>query len=494
TTDILARQGPRRTMVLASALRVGLAKDAVSVASRRAAAAVVGVRRLGAAAAVEELAPLYPDAVLTAPETQQAKLGNGVRVATEAGGGPVAALTVSVDLGSRYESQENNGVCSVIGASAFTGSESAIAAMGGQFTQTVDREVMTYSATVLKADVQKAMAVLADAVKATNLSSAEALQAAKGAILDKIEAERRDPRLGLMDHLHDAAFLDTAMGMSTLGTAESVSALGLDGAKNFYGRSLAGSRVVVAGAGAVHQGALTDMAQNLLGDVPSSSSSAIEEGVEPAYFIGSDKRMRFDSMPNAHVAFAFKAPAAGSKDSLSIMMIEALLGFEYNERTILGVNAASKWAQELADLNLAAVATPFYKGYKDAGLMGVSCIAADNHLDDFMWYTLHNLLHIVHKVTDAEVEAAKTLLKNRLYQQNSGCADAASIIADAVRQFDRRVPYAEMVARIDAITTKEIQASADSIINDQDHALAAVGPIHELPDFNWIRRRSFWLR
>ena len=56
-----------------------------------------------------------------------------------------------------------------------------------------------------------------------------------------------------MDHLHDAAFLDTAMGMSPLGTAETVSALGLDGAKNFYGRSLAGSRVVVAGAGAVHQ-------------------------------------------------------------------------------------------------------------------------------------------------------------------------------------------------------------------------------------------------
>lgn len=56
-----------------------------------------------------------------------------------------------------------------------------------------------------------------------------------------------------MDHLHDAAFLDTAMGMSPLGTPESVSSLGLDGAKNFYGRSLAGSRVVVAGAGAVHQ-------------------------------------------------------------------------------------------------------------------------------------------------------------------------------------------------------------------------------------------------
>lgn len=28
------------------------------------------------------------------------------------------------------------------------------------------------------------------------------------------------------------------------------------------------------------------------------------------------------------------------------------------------MNAASKWAQEIAELNLAAVATPFYKGYK----------------------------------------------------------------------------------------------------------------------------------
>lgn len=45
------------------------------------------------------------------------------------------------------------------------GSEPAIAAMGGHFTQTVDREVMTYSATVAEADVPKAMAVLTDAVK-----------------------------------------------------------------------------------------------------------------------------------------------------------------------------------------------------------------------------------------------------------------------------------------------------------------------------------------
>ena len=33
-----------------------------------------------------------------------------------------------------------------------------------------------------------------------------------------------------------------------------------------------------------------------------------------------------------------------------------------------------------------------FRAAQDAGLLGVSCIAADNHLDNFMWYTLHNLV------------------------------------------------------------------------------------------------------
>lgn len=59
--------------------------------------------------------------------------------------------------------------------------------------------------------------------------------------------------MGLMDHLHDAAYLDTSMGMCPLGTPESVGALSLDGVKSFYAGGLSGSRVIVSGAGAVHQ-------------------------------------------------------------------------------------------------------------------------------------------------------------------------------------------------------------------------------------------------
>lgn len=46
-----------------------------------------------------------------------------------------------------------------------------MAAMGGRFSVNVDRENMSYSATVLKADVPKAMEVLAGAVKVFDTES-----------------------------------------------------------------------------------------------------------------------------------------------------------------------------------------------------------------------------------------------------------------------------------------------------------------------------------
>merc|ERR1711918_164582 len=56
--------------------------------------------------------------------------------------------------------------------------------------------------------------------------------------------------------------------------------------------------------------------------------------------------------------------------------------------------------------------------------------------------------------------------------------------------YGRRMSNAEIFARIDAITTADVKATANKFINDEDHALASIGPTFELPDYNWIRRRS----
>ena len=153
-----------------------------------------------------------------------------------------------------------------------------------------------------------------------------------------------------------------------------------------------------------------------------------------------------------------------------------------------------RFGRDVAERELAHSFTTFNCNYKDTGLFGVYLVCPDNKLDDAMWYTLDNLVRLCHSVTDEEVERAKTQLKAQMIMNLDSFSSIADDIGRQMLSYGRRMSSAEVFARIDALTTDDIKKTANKIINDEDHALAAIGPIYELPDYNWIRRRSYWQR
>lgn len=120
--------------------------------------------------------------------------------------------------------------------------------------------------------------------------------------------------------------------------------------------------------------------------------------------------------------------------------------------------------------------------------------ANDNQLDDLMWNVMDNLVRLCHSVTDEEVARGKMQLKAALLTQQDSLQASCEEIGRQFLVHGRRVPLTEMLARVDAVTTASVREAAMIHINDKDHALAAIGPIFELPDYNWIRRRSYWVR
>ena len=148
----------------------------------------------------------------------------------------------------------------------------------------------------------------------------------------------------------------------------------------------------------------------------------------------------------------------------------------------------------MAEHDIAHNFMTFNTCYKDTGLFGVYLTCPDNKLDDAMFYTLENMVRLCHDVSDEEVERAKTQLKAQANMQLDSFSNTCEDIGRQMLTYGRRLSLAETNVRIDNITTDDIRSAADKLINDEDIALAAVGPPHELPDYNWLRRRTYWVR
>ena len=173
--------------------------------------------------------------------------------------------------------------------------------------------------------------------------------------------------------------------------------------------------------------------------------------------------------------------------------MQTMLG-SYDRTQGIGGNYASRLCQEVAEHELAHTVTTFNTSYKDTGLFGVYMCCPDLKADDLMWHVMNNLVRLVHSPSEEEVERAKFNLKSTMLATLDGHWNIAEDIGRQILTYGRRMTAAEIFTRIDAVSVADIRATATKFINDEDHALAAVGGIHGVPDYNWIRSHSYWLR
>ncbi len=127
-------------------------------------------------------------------------------------------------------------------------------------------------------------------------------------------------------------------------------------------------------------------------------------------------------------------------------------------------------------------------------MLGVSFVAPDNTVDRAIRAVLYNITRLAYDVSSDEVERAKTQLKTQVLLQQESISSVADEIGREILRFGRRIPVAETLARIESITTEDVQRTAEKFFYNKDHALAAIGPIHELQDYNFVLRRSYFLR
>jgi len=441
----------------------------------------------------------FKQTLLNSPPTQVTVLDNGMRVASEDSGAPTATVGLWIDTGSRYETASNNGVAHFLEHMAFkgttkrtqTGLELEVENMGAHLNAYTSREQTVFYAKCLAGDLEGAVEILSDILTNSTFGQQE-IERERGVILREMQEVEMNLQEVVFDHLHAVAYQGTPLGRTILGPAKNIKSISRDDLTHYINTHYKGPRMVLAAAGGVDHAALCKMGETHFAKIGIDCPNEVPIDLNCRY-TGSDVRVRDDSMPLAHVAIAVEGCGWTNPDNIPLMVANTLIG-NWDRSMGGGANNSSPLASYCAEKGFAHSFQSFNTCYKDTGLWGIYFVTDAMNQENMVYNIQNEWMRLATGVTDFEVNRAKNLLKTNMLLQLDGTTPICEDIGRQMLCYGRRMPQHELEARIDAVDAQLVKDTCYKYIYDRCPAIAAVGPVENLPDYNRIRAGMYWLR
>ncbi|ABN65227.1 ubiquinol-cytochrome c reductase core subunit 1 [Scheffersomyces stipitis CBS 6054] len=419
-------------------------------------------------------------------QTKYTTLSNGVTIASETN---TNAATATVGLyygaGSRSEHPYNNGVSALTASILGSGLQDGVL-LSSEST----KETNGILATTTNANIASAGKLIAQiASNPVQILEKSDFAAAKNKLAAAADAVEADPNAKVLEHLNASAFQGYSLGLPTLGTSESVQDLELQDAVRSLEKHLVASNTVIAAAGNFdHEALVAAVEANL------TLTQGLKPQEKPASFLGSEVRMRDDTLPKAYVAIAAQGEAFNSPAYYVAKVAAAIFG-DFDHHSAFAAYTSPKLASIVQEYHIADKYTHFSTSYSDTGLWGfASEISNIEAIDDFTHFTLKEWNRLSVSISNAEVARGKAAVKTALLRQLNSTPAVVSDIATKVLLAGYRSSVKEALEKIDAIQTKDVKAWAQATLWDKDIVISGTGQIEDLLDYNRNRNEMAALR
>ncbi|KAJ6191134.1 hypothetical protein N7519_001155 [Penicillium mononematosum] len=435
-------------------------------------------------AALKSIQPVkrgFASPVALPSTTQSTTLSNGFTIATDhSPWAQTSTVGVWIDAGSRAETDKTNGTAHFLEHLAFKGTnkrsqhqlELEIENMGAHLNAYTSRENTVYYAKAFNNDVPKAVDILADILQNSKLE-AGAIERERDVILREQEEVDKQLEEVVFDHLHATAYQTQPLGRTILGPKENIQTITRDNLTDYIKTNYTADRMVLVGAGGIPHEQLVRLAEEHFEAHPE--------------FIGSEVRLRDDTIPSAHIALAVEGVSWKDDDYFTALVTQAIVG---NWDRAMGQSPflGSKLSSHVSHHNLANSFMSFSTSYSDTGLWGIYLVSENlTQLDDLIHFTLREWSRLCNNVTSAEVERAKAQLKASILLSLDGTTAVAEDIGRQIITTGRRLSAEDIERTVSQITEKDVMDFATRKLWDQDLAMSAVGSIEGVLDYQRIR-------
>lgn len=255
-------------------------------------------------------------------------LKNGIRVAhNQITTTKIVHCGIMLDIGSRDETQENQGIAHFWEHMAFKGTEkrkafhilNRLESVGGELNAFTDKEKILFYASLRDEYFERAAELLADITFHSTFPSTQ-IQREKHVILEEMSMYYDDPEDSLQDEFDSIVFSGHSLGMNILGTKETVSSFRQKDFRDFVKANLDTTRIVFSVVGNIAHEKVIEIAEKYLSHIPKTKSKkvrkkfasykpkeiALKRAVKqsrcaigrPSFHIGHEKRSAFYMLTN----------------------------------------------------------------------------------------------------------------------------------------------------------------------------------------------------
>jgi predicted Zn-dependent peptidase len=406
------------------------------------------------------------------------RLDNGLRILTaplESAQSVTCAIMLAA--GSRYETEETNGIAHFSEHMFFKGTEKRptardiskeIDAIGGEFNAFTGKEYTAYYVKCAAESRDVALDVLVDMLRNSKFAPEE-IDREKGVIIEEMNMYFDTPRDFIGGVYEGLLYGDQPLGWDIIGRKETVRGATHDTFREYLDHWYKPGRMVVGLGGAIGDG-LQEKLETLLGDLPAAETGE-PVPIELAVENGSRVKVHTKQSDQAHVCVGVYSHPLVHPDRYALQVLATILGGGMSSRLFTEVRERRGLAYYVFGIN---------HSYTDTGSLFSQAGVDINRIDEAVSTIATELRKVAEEPIPAdEIEKARSFAKGRFVLQ---LESPQGLIMFGLRRLvlEGEAPNTEdVLAELDKVTAEDVQRVARDLIDGRGLNLAVIGPFED---------------
>ncbi len=388
------------------------------------------------------------------------QLPNGIRIVHKNVDSPIAHCGFVLNVGTRDENKDEQGIAHFIEHTIFKGTEkrrayhilSRLDDVGGEINAFTTREDISVYASFLTEYYDRAIELLFDIVFSSTFPQKE-LEKEKDVVIDEINSYKDSPSESIFDEIEEMVFKGHPIGNNILGTPEIVKSFNKEKVLHFIDETFSTQEMVFTSVGKISEKKLKSIIEKYSQNIPIKYRKRKRESVGEYKATFVDKQM--DNY-QTHAVIANRAYDANNEKVTALVLLNNLLGGT-GMNTRLNLNIREKYG---FTYNLES----FYTPYSDTGIFGIYLGTDNNYLEKTLKLVLREMRMLRDKPLGVlQLSKAKKQLIGQMAISQENNANSMLSFGKALLAFDKIESYETVIAKINAVTAEDIQDVAKEI-------------------------------